>query len=416
MASAWLRGARHAAAIWSRSQGVAAGGTAAAAAAGCAAAGFLKSSRTFSEECPEYRPPAQLGRSFSSIRSPPADENGKLAWAIKQQEVEQVKEILCKDPHKATLLDVDGNTLFHLAAENPNVQPQRAKQLMEPLFTAGWEVVDSKNGQGLRAEQVAAKTSPNGPVDDLLSKRSRSYFEPLRMEKPLDLLGELSPMSWQWEYLVQDEQRRCWAGVLRDSFDEEKLRSLMDTCINKGDWIQPKGVPRKTIWYVDPDFSDCPYRYSGLEYPATVFPPWMIELRSEICERCGLKPGEEPNSCNINIYEDHQHEVGWHSDDEVYFQSLTHDCRIISFSLGAYRDFCWRFQGTRPTEAPGTMGSVPLGDGDVMTMEGLFQKHYKHSVPVGTPPCGPRINMTFRWIRAKAHASDAGIKGVPAKL
>jgi len=333
---------------------------------------------------------------------------------VKELDADNVKAILSKDPHKATLLDVDGNTLFHLAAQNPSAQEVRAKQVMDLLLRAGWTVVDAKNHQGLRAEQVAAKTNPAGAVEELLSSRSRLFIEPLRMEQPLDLLGELSPIAWKWEYLVQDEQRRCFAGVLRDSFETSQLREWMDTCVNKGDWIQPANVPRKTIWYVDPEFHDCPYRYSGLEYPATVFPPWMVELRRQVCERCGLKPEEFPNSCNINIYEDHRHEVGWHSDDEVYFQSLTADTRIISFSLGAARDFCWRLQGTRPSEAPGTLGSVPLGDGDVMTMEGLFQKHYKHSVPVGTPPCGPRINMTFRWIRAKAHAEDAAIKGKAA--
>merc|ERR1712039_506448 len=101
-------------------------------------------------------------------------------------------------------------------------------------------------------------------------------------------------------------------------------------------------------------------------------------------------------------YEDGSNEVGWHSDDEVYFQSLSGDTRIISFSLGSARDFCWRLQGTDKT-----LGSAPLGHGDIMTMEGLFQKHYKHSVPVSDAPCGRRLNFTFRWIRVKAHAEDA---------
>ena len=70
--------------------------------------------------------------------------------------------------------------------------------------------------------------------------------------------------------------------------------------------------------------------------------------------------------------------------------------RILSLSLGAARDFQWRLQGT--TE---TLGTVALGDGDVATMEGLFQKHYKHAVPACDSPCGPRINLTFRWIKVK---------------
>ena len=42
------------------------------------------------------------------------------------------------------------------------------------------------------------------------------------------------------------------------------------------------------------------------------------------------------------------------------------NARILSLSLGASRDFCWRLQGTLEM-----LGTVPLGDGDVATMEGL---------------------------------------------
>jgi len=44
-----------------------------------------------------------------------------------------------------------------------------------------------------------------------------------------------------------------------------------------------------------------------------------------------------------------------------------------------------------------------LSDGDICTMEGLLQKHYRHRVPVERPSMAPRINLTWRWV-----AHDSG--------
>jgi len=342
----------------------------------------------------------------------PGDEAGQLAWAVKNLDVDKVRQVLDKWPHGATLLDPEDNTLFHLAASQTSrgsAQPAAAEEVLKLLLRSGWDVVDMKNRKGERAELVAARLDPAGTMTQLLKGRSHDFQEKLRPEQPIVLVGDQSPCPWKWEYTLQDEQRRSFAGVLKAAFPPEKCAEWTQAHMEKGIWIQPEGVPRRTAWYVSPDCADCPYRYSGLEYAPTVFPPFMEEIRAEVCKLCGIPPEEYPNSCNVNVYRDQTHEVGWHSDDEVMFQGLSGDTRIISFSLGVPRDFCWRLQGT--TE---TVGSVPLGDGDIMTMEGLFQKHYKHSVPPATSKCGSRINMTFRWIVVKAHAADASTKGVMA--
>ncbi|CAK9051783.1 unnamed protein product [Durusdinium trenchii] len=271
------------------------------------------------------------------------------------------------------------------------------------LLQSGWQVVDQKNRRGERAEVVAQRLDRGGAAEEILRSRSRSFQEASRAEVPLQLIGEMSPVPWTWQYPVQDEQRRSFAGVNLGAFPKETCRRWMKTLTEQGDWIQLPGVPREVIWYVSEDCADVPYRYSGLEFPAVVYPEVMMEIREELCKLCGIPEGEYPNSCNVNIYQDGSQEVGWHSDDEVMFQGLAKDTRILSLSLGAARDFYWRLQGT--SEA---LGVVSLGDGDVATMEGLFQKHYKHAVPASEQPCGPRINLTFRWIKVKAHAADAG--------
>lgn len=182
----------------------------------------------------------------------------------------------------------------------------------------------------------------------------------------------------------------------------DKCQRWMETALKEAPWdAQEDG--RKVAWFVSEDCLDCPYRYSGNEHPGHVYSPFMEEIREEVCGRiCGIPKEQWPNCCNVVAYEGPDAEVGWHADDEVYFQSLSDDTRIISFSLGSSRDFLWRLQGTDIT-----LGSCSLGDGDVMTMEGLFQKHYKHSVPKSPVPCGRRLNFTFRYIVAKAHAEDA---------
>jgi len=386
---------------------------AAAAALGVAAgtAGWVTQSNTSCrEEQAAYLPPPQLDRPYTAIKSMPTDKAGKLAWAVKNLEVDDVKKVLKEWPQGAELLDEEGNTLFHLAASEPTryaAQPQKANEVVQMLLKDGWAVVDAKNQKGERAEIIAARGDPKGPARQLLVARSHAFHEKFRMEEPLALVKENSPVPEMWEYLVEDEQRRSWAGVLKQAFPPEKCREWMAAHMEKGMWMQPKSVPRKTAWYVSEECADCPYRYSGLEYPATVFPDFMLEIREEVCKKCGIPPGQYPNSCNVNVYYDQSHEVGWHSDDEVMFQGLCSDTCIISFSLGVPREFCWRLQGT--TEK---IGSVQLGDGDIMTMEGLFQKHYKHCVPPSDGPCAARINMTFRWIKVKAHAADASIKGV----
>jgi len=367
-------------------------------------------SMTYCSQASTYAPPPKLRTLFSTLpRAMPNDKPGQLAWAVKHLNTDKVRQIIEGWPIGAALIDLEANTLFHIAASEPrwNAQPEAAKEVISLLLQHGWQVVDQKNRHGQRADVVAKNTNPRSTVGKLLANRSHDFQEMLRAEAPIDLVGERSPTPWLWEYLVQDEQRRSWAGVMWKAVGEDACTRWFDILVRDAPCQTMGGVPRKVAWFVSEDCADCPYCYSGIEYAATVFPPYMEEIRKEVCAHCGIPPHSYPNSCNVNVYDGPEGEVGWHSDDEVYFQSLAGDTQIISFSLGAARDFAWRLQGT--TE---TLGTVPLGNGDIMTMEGLFQKHYKHSVPASSVPCGKRVNLTFRWIVTKAHAEDAGTQAM----
>lgn len=137
----------------------------------------------------------------------------------------------------------------------------------------------------------------------------------------------------------------------------------------------------------------------------TPYPAWMIELMKEVMPYCGLKElNEMPDSCNLNLYEDKTQMVGWHADDEDLFQGKFQDCRIISLSLGATRQF--ELELNWPEEGESLGASQQLADGDLCTMEGMTQKHYMHRVPEEEGPVGQRINLTWRWIAKLPRASE----------
>mmetsp|Transcript_78854 Transcript_78854/g.203118 ORF Transcript_78854/g.203118 Transcript_78854/m.203118 type:complete len:130 (-) Transcript_78854:66-455(-) len=112
---------------------------------------------------------------------------------------------------------------------------------------------------------------------------------------------------------------------------------------------------------------------------------------------CGLpSQADWPDSCNLNLYEDGGASVGWHSDDERLFQGKFVDIRIISLSFGQKRKF--ELRANCPEEGEKAVKRIMLGSGDLMTMEGMTQKHFQHRVPKEACAAGARINLTWRWI------------------
>lgn len=128
---------------------------------------------------------------------------------------------------------------------------------------------------------------------------------------------------------------------------------------------------------------------------------------------------------------------GFHADDEFLFDGLRNPTRIISLSLcrgnstaqdqGAMgsgceqgaRKFLVKLKGneteeTTSNEMASSNYEQILQHGDLMTMEGMFQKHYFHSVWPGDSrdhmddpfTQGERINLTWRTITKHLDGSD----------
>ncbi|CAE7609662.1 cah [Symbiodinium necroappetens] len=254
-------------------------------------------------------------------------------------------------------------------------------------------------------------------------------LEPSLEERPLLLLGDFTPKdglkkeseagNCERKILLWDEGRRCfashWPGALASSF----CSYAFDLLMQHGPWEalhSKKGqVTRETCWYVRAGCR-CDYTYGiarvrAKKKPSATFRAAMETLLEEVMSRVcpGLPKDAWPNCANLNLYTEAWQSVGWHADDESLFMGRDRDCPIVSVSLGARREF-WlalRHENCMDPQLKSIV-EVDLCDGDVLTMEGLCQKHCVHFVPCDVRNVTPhpwqsdgraRINVTWRWIR-----------------
>ena len=241
-------------------------------------------------------------------------------------------------------------------------------------------------------------------------------YEPNLDEKPL----YLACSNKNWQSVIKDINRRSFAGYKPNPFSKQELDLWWDLMTKKdGDiqWKRPKlpngrELPRKASWLVSSECKCC-YRYSSTQWKPIVFPEWFEKITKRVLQETGLQFEYLPNSCNVNWYEDGSDSVGWHSDDESLFQSKYDDCLIISLSLGQSRKFEIKMMEINGNNDMDDMlnindieisptidvNQIILHNGDLMTMEGLFQKYYQHRVPRSHDIDKPRINFTWRWIK-----------------
>ena len=98
------------------------------------------------------------------------------------------------------------------------------------------------------------------------------------------------------------------------------------------------------------------------------------------------------NSCLLNRYEDGNQGMAWHSDDEA---ELGPETVIASVSFGATRKFAFRHRRTR------RKFEMLLHHGQLIVMSGQTQAHWQHALMKSTRVTQPRVNLTFRTIRAR---------------
>lgn len=258
------------------------------------------------------------------------------------------------------------------------------------------------------------RDSSKHALDEHKAWPAAAVEEPSLSERPLEFLCEHSAAAaGTWQPLVWDEARRCFAfhlpGALEPGLAEHffvRLRdgapwqSLMDKTKTK--------VARSTVWWTRNKACNCAYTYgedTRVQAPADEeFRKTMEDLIHCVFEQFPTLPPEAwPNCANLNLYSEGVEGVGWHADDELIFMGTLRDCPILSLSLGGMREFWIALQSEGAPDARQSIVEVDLRDGDLLTMEGLIQKHCMHCVPRASPSDlrrqQLRINVTFRWMR-----------------
>lgn len=214
--------------------------------------------------------------------------------------------------------------------------------------------------------------------------------QPTQLQLPLMAAITPAPLARE-PFQAEGLRLRLWSGWLADAAAWfQVLRQAIP-------WQQPtlrlygrqSPIPRLSCWVADVDHA---YAYSGLEQSPQAWTPTLQRLRGLIEVQLDLKPGRGFNGVLLNYYRDGRDAMGWHADDEP---ELDPDAPIASLSLGARRTF--RLRPRRGAAAP---LHLELGDGDLLVMDPPTQSHWQHALPRRLRLREPRLNLTFRRLRA----------------
>lgn len=99
------------------------------------------------------------------------------------------------------------------------------------------------------------------------------------------------------------------------------------------------------------------------------------------------------NGILVNWYQDGEHYIGWHSDDE---SELEKKAPIYTISLGTTRSFKIREKRNKKNVI-----NYELENNDFLIMGGEFQKHYQHHLPKRKKCKDTRISITIRKFNKK---------------
>jgi alkylated DNA repair dioxygenase AlkB len=193
---------------------------------------------------------------------------------------------------------------------------------------------------------------------------------------------ELADGAWVdlWPALVPDPDGALLAALVAE------LPLRVETYRMMGREVRS---PRLVSWHGDPDTA---YAYSGVYHEPAPWTPRLAGLRARVEAVTGLGF----NSVLVNLYRDGQDGMGWHADAEPEIGPTVADRWVASLSLGHPRRFVLAHKKTRARH------EFELGNGTLLVMRGTTQTHYRHSVPKTARPVGPRLNLTFRHIVARA--------------
>jgi alkylated DNA repair dioxygenase AlkB len=118
----------------------------------------------------------------------------------------------------------------------------------------------------------------------------------------------------------------------------------------------------------------------------SVAQPLTAGLR-KLLEETNARLGTTFNGILVNHYKDGNETIGAHSDDEKELSNGVVAC----ISLGASRIFRVR------QKIGGGKTDILTAHGQLLVMNGAFQKEFTHELPMQKKIYGPRISLTFRY-------------------
>jgi len=193
------------------------------------------------------------------------------------------------------------------------------------------------------------------------------------------------------ELINHDGLVTCWQPLLT----ENEATTLFEELLNAPIWQQESITlygkrllqPRLTAWYGDYGVS-ADGGYEKL-YQTIDFTPRLLALKRKI----ETITGYTFNCVLANLYRDGQDSVGYHADNE---KILGINPVIASYSLGASRRFLLKHNRDKSQN----MG-CELQHNSLLLMHGVLQHHWQHSIAKTKRLVAPRINLTFRLIKAQ---------------
>ncbi|TGK44723.1 alpha-ketoglutarate-dependent dioxygenase AlkB family protein [Leptospira andrefontaineae] len=194
---------------------------------------------------------------------------------------------------------------------------------------------------------------------------------------------ELFESERQRNLLPYDGTVTYYGTILASNTSDNLLKILLEDIPWKNDEAIIYGkhiiTKRKVAWFGDSNYE---YTYSNTTKKAL---PWTKEL-SELKILTEELIGSKFNSCLLNLYNNGEEGMAWHSDDE---KALGKNSTIASLSFGAERKFCFKHKSTKEQI------SLILEHGSLLVMKGA-QESWQHRLPTTKLIKRPRVNLTFR--------------------
>jgi alkylated DNA repair dioxygenase AlkB len=189
---------------------------------------------------------------------------------------------------------------------------------------------------------------------------------------------------------LQDAEVYYFRHLALEQAPDIVLRRLIDEVPWRAEnivvWGRTYPQPRLIAWYGNAGMI---YTYSGIRLTPLPWTKTLLDIKS----RVEAVAGTDFNSVLLNYYRDDRDSMGLHSDDEP---ELGEQPILASLSLGEERTFIMKHKRKKDLKPM----RLNLASGSLLLMKGDTQRYWKHGIDKEEHPCGPRVNLTFRRIRA----------------